>query len=333
MAKQSADTAHPSADLLAELEQLRTEEDENKRALRAWDVILRGTPHSDFSVLLDFALENGLVRGLERGSAAASPAEQTKASTWINPTDGSEMIWIPPGPFFVKESKQRAECRGFSLARYPVTNAQFRKFVIAASYQQPESHPDPNLYLSHWDRGNFRGKEDHPVVWVSYLDALAYCRWAGLTLPTEWLWEKAARGPDGRDFPWGDSSNARKLDAMLPRLTNVHSSGTVKVGNYPRTRTPYGCEDLVGNVSEWCQPGKDNVYDAMPPGCPEVEVPEAGKEVMAAIRGSAWLRSAGERTMSWHRRRLSVVRRNVWVGFRPALLFGCRPAVDLARRK
>jgi formylglycine-generating enzyme required for sulfatase activity len=329
MAKQSAEPAHPSADLLAELEQLRSEDDEKKRALRAWEVVLQGTAHSDFSVLLDFAMEHGLVRGLERGSAAATPAEQTMASSWTNPTDGSEMIWIPPGPFFVKEKKERAECRGFSLARHPVTNAQFARFLDVTGYQPDESHPDNNLFLSHSKNGKI-ALIDHPVVFVSYLDALAYCRWAGLTLPTEWLWEKAARGADGRPYPWGEAVRGKINETTL---ANVNSSGTVKVGSYARTRTPYGCEDMVGNVSEWCQQGKDNSYAAMPPACPEVEVPETGKEVMAAVRGSAFLRSAGNRTMSWHRRRLGVVRRNQWVGFRPACLFGCRPAVDLARRK
>lgn len=323
-----------TAELLAELEQLRAEENDSKRALRAWGIIIRGTPLADFSVLLDFAMENGLVRGLERGNAAATPAEQTKASTWINPTDGSEMIWIPPGPFFVKEKKERGECRGFSLARYPVTNAQFFQFQKATGWTPPRSHPENNLALSHWNNtGIPRGKEEHPVVFVSYLDALAYCRWAGLTLPTEWLWEKAARGPDGREYPWGDSPNTRKAERTFSQLANINTSGTVKVGNYPRTRTPYGCEDMLGNVSEWCQLGKDGVYDAMPPGCPEIEVPVGSKEVMAAIRGISFMRSGSTRNTSWHRSRLPITRRTEWLGFRPALLFGCRPAVDLARRK
>jgi formylglycine-generating enzyme required for sulfatase activity len=323
-----------TAELLAELEQLRAEPDDKQRALGAWQVVVQGTSLADFSVLLDFAMENGLVRGLERGNASATPAEQTQASTWINPTDGSEMIWIPPGPFFVKEKKERADCAGFSLARYPVTNKQFARFITATAYRPPESHPDNNLYLSQWSDGQLlSSKADLPVVHVSYLDALAYCRWAGLTLPTEWLWEKAARGPDGREYPWGNPSNVRKAEGTFNQLANINSTGTVKVGNYPRTRTPYGCEDMVGNVSEWCQLGKDGAYDVVPPACPEVEVPATGKEVMAAVRGSAWLRTSGGRTVSWHRRRLSVVRRNQWVGFRPALLFGCRPAVDVPRRK
>jgi serine/threonine-protein kinase len=329
MAKPFNEPANPSAALLAELEQLRAEDDEKKRALAAWDVILRGTPHSDFPVLLDYAMEHGLVRGLERSNTAASPAEQTQANTWINPTDGSEMIWIPPGPFFVKEKKERAGCGGFSLARHPVTNLQFARFRDATGYKPPESHPENNLFLHHWGHIHMpHGKEDHPVVFVSYIDALAYCRWAGLTLPTEWLWEKAARGSDGRAVPWGNSS--RDIDET--KLANVKSSGTVKVGSYPRTRTPYGCEDMVGNVSEWCQPGKPNIYDTMPPACPDVEVPENGKAIMGYLRGISFLRSGGK-SMTWCRHGAPLMARREWLGFRPALLFGCRPALDVPRRK
>ena len=85
------------------------------------------------------------------------------------------------------------------------------------------------------------------MVWVSYIDALPYCRWAGLTLPTEWLWEKAARGRDGRPYPWGNAL------AVGGASANVRCDGHSPVGSYPRTRTAYGCEDMIGNVSEWCQ--------------------------------------------------------------------------------
>ena len=86
-----------------------------------------------------------------------------------------------------------------------ITNAQFANFLAATGYTPHQEHPDNELFLQHWgEEGPPRGLEQHPVVWVSYLDAVAYCQWAGLTLPTEWLWEKAARGPDGRPYPWGD---------------------------------------------------------------------------------------------------------------------------------
>src|SRR5262249_58787853 len=151
------------------------------------------------------------------------------------------------------EKKRLARSAGFSLARHPVTNTQFAKFLADSGYTPPATHPDPERFLSHWPGANLSAKlKEHPVVWVSYLDALAYCDWAGVTLPTEWLWEKAARGPDGPPFPWGETSPLPGY-GQKPSLANVRSEGTCAVGSFPRTRTAYGCEDMVGNVSEWCR--------------------------------------------------------------------------------
>jgi serine/threonine-protein kinase len=301
-----------SAELWSQLEAQREEKDPAQRALGAWKLIGRASRHADLPVLLDFAFEHGLVLGCEKANQTLS---------WVNPIDGSEMVWIPPGPFVVGAKNQPAVSKGFSLARYPVTNAQFKQFLDETQYTPPVDHPGPHLFLAHWSNGEVPpGKKDHPVVWVSYLDALHYCRWAGLTLPTEWLWEKAAHGPEGRAYPWGD----QPLDKMTTQLTNVRSKDTFPVGHFPRTRTPYGCEDMVGNVSEWCQPAEEIGF--MPANWPEVPVASGEAPVYAPVRGSCFLRLVFRAMRSWHRRRLSVTRRNQWVGFRPALLLACRPA-------
>jgi formylglycine-generating enzyme required for sulfatase activity len=241
----------PSAGLVSRLRELLSEGDKERRGQAAWRLVLQAAGNEDFPVVLDFAFENDLIASCE---VAGKPARHT---TWVNPIDGSEMVWIPPGPFYVGEDKQPAESKGFSLARFPVTNAQFARFLDESG---PPDQPWEKHFLAHWTNGVPRGREDHPVVWVSYLDALHYCAWAGLTLPTEWLWEKAARGPDGRPYPWG-------VEPPSGSLTNVRSSDTYPVGHFARTRTPYGCEDLVGNVSEWCQMTEGDDFGYFPETC------------------------------------------------------------------
>jgi serine/threonine-protein kinase len=143
-----------------------------------------------------------------------------------------------------------------------------------------------------------------------------------MTLPTEWLWEKAARCRDGRTYPWGP-----ELEAAA-QLTNVGAPGTRPVGSYPRTRTPYGCEDLVGNVSEWCQISPAADYGHMPDSLAEAEGTREGSNLYAPVRGACFMRTVSPRHASWHRRQLAYYRRNYWVGFRPALFLPCRPACD-----
>jgi serine/threonine-protein kinase len=319
---------HLAGDALAGLEELRREADPDRRSARAWELVVRAAGHPDFPAVYDFALEHGLVRPCE--GATGPPAEpETRATTWINPIDGSEMVWIPAGPFWVGPDRQPAASKGFSLARHPVTNARFKRFLDGTGYTPPPGHPDPELFLAHWEGGAIPpGQEEYPVVWVSFLDALHYCRWAGLALPTEWLWEKAARGPDGRRFPWGDWG----LRTSSGPLANVHAPAPCPVGQFPRTRTAYGCEDMVGNVSEWCRMTEGD-FGAMPEPWPDVQPPPPGSVVYAAVRGSCFLRTDFRRMASWHRRRLSVTRRNQWVGFRPALFLPCRPAPTGTERK
>ncbi|MBL8792603.1 MAG: SUMF1/EgtB/PvdO family nonheme iron enzyme [Planctomycetia bacterium] len=308
----------PVGKWLAELEAVRHVENDRERSDRAWRVVLAAADHDDSAVLLDYALEHGLVLPGDAGS-----------KSWNNPIDGSEMIWIPPGPFVVGEENEPATCAGFSLARHPVTNAQFKRFLDETNYQPDATlHPEIEHFLSYWVNGKPpKHLERHPVVWVSLLDADAYCHWAGMQLPTEWLWEKAARGPEGRQYPWGSQTPLGKS------LAQVGAGSTCPVGSFPRTRTPYGCEDLIGNVSEWCEPTPEGEYGQLP----RRQFGESGHvfnlrtrkwlEPFGQVRGSCYLRSNSQRMSAWHRRRLSLTRRNQWVGFRPACYLPCRPAV------
>lgn len=325
--KHDEPAAGPGAgDLLLELEKVRREKDDAGRARAAWGVVARAYGMKDWYAVVDYAVESGLVEPLVAAAAGDGKGRRGLAApvTWVNPIDGSEMVFIPPGPFYVGPKKQPAVSGGFSLARHPVTNAQYKAFLDATSYRPPPEHSDPETFLSHWPHGNApKSVENHPVVWVSFVDALAYCRWTGCALPTEWLWEKAARGPDGRSYPWGEEA---PFVTRTQKLANVASQGTCPVGSYPRTRTAYGCEDMVGNVSEWCQMTGADDFGHVPQTWPDLRSKKINEPVYAAVRGSCFLRGDHLRMRAWHRRKLSVYRRNRWVGFRPACFLPCAPA-------
>lgn len=253
--------------------------------------------------------------------AASEPG--LPAAPWVNSVDGSEMIVIPAGPFLVGHDRIRATAEAFSLGRHPITNEQFRRFLDATAYRPDLAHPDNDKFLAHWPKGKCPQRlARHPVVFVSLVDAVHYLRWAGLTLPTEWYWEKAARGDDGRRYPWGDSipSGKQPYRPAPEKLANVGTAAVCAIGSYPRTRTPYGCEDLVGNVSEWCLLTPPDDYGRPPPEtAPQLPVREAMR-TRSIVRGACFLRTTIRALDAENRRFLSMTRRNAWTGFRPASL-------------
>ena len=225
-------------------------------------------------------------------------AAQRPHTTWTNPRDGLEMVVIPSGSARLGEPQRIVTLPAYALARFPVTNRQFHRFLLESGYQPAPDHPAPEQFLLRWG-GTQPPAElyDHPVVGVSWWDARAYCSWAGLDLPTEAWWERAARGTDGRRYPWGSAY-------PTPKLAQITRPTTAPVGSFPETRTASGCEDMIGNVSEWCRPADG------PPQAPGAQVP---------IRGSAYMRrDRGDRMSCAHQRVLSAHRRNHYTGFRPA---------------
>jgi formylglycine-generating enzyme required for sulfatase activity len=161
-------------------------------------------------------------------------------TAFINERDGSEMVLIRAGNFLRGSREGEGEIPlhtaylpDFYISRNPITNEQFRLFV---RWTQHKVQGD-------WTEADVQGMEKHPVVNISWYDAMNYCHWAGLRLPTEPEWEKAARGEDGREYPWGNT--------FEPGRGNFSSSGTMPVGLYVSGASPYGIRDMAGNVWEW----------------------------------------------------------------------------------
>jgi formylglycine-generating enzyme required for sulfatase activity len=149
------------------------------------------------------------------------------------------MVLVPSGPFPFGLDRKEMVLEPFYIDVYPVTNAQYREFVVATKYRSPRI----------WDVSPELSADDLPVTGVSWMDALQYCKWAQKSLPTEEQWEKAARGPKGLTYPWGEepptpeTSNFRHDSFIEPVL--------VPVTNYADVPSPYGVRGMVGSVWEW----------------------------------------------------------------------------------
>lgn len=172
------------------------------------------------------------------------------------PSTPVEMVKVPKGPFLygLERGRQMIEY-DFLIAKYPVTNGQYGKFILANGYEQeaywsPEGwkwKSDRSIIIPEYWKDPTWNKLDHPVVGVSYYEAEAYAKWIGKRLPTEQEWEKAARGEDGRQYPWGEDFDESKCNGFKSGIGH-----TTPVSQYPNGVSPYGCHDMTGNVSEWC---------------------------------------------------------------------------------
>ena len=226
-------------------------------------------------------------------------------SVLVHPRDGVVMIYIPAGPFTMGTNtgwkdaspEHQVELPGFYIDKYEVTISQFRRFVADGGLT------DPRLYQTEQGRIIFQNEGFQPRFWpeqlnqednlpmygVRYFEALAYCKWAGKTLPTAQQWEKAARGTDGRLYPWGnewDSSRVNALeDAVASGVAGDYPKLPAPVDAFPAGASPYGVMQMAGNVLEWtletmaAYPGNTNPY-AFYPHFHRAFVPE--------LRGGSW---------------------------------------------
>lgn len=190
-----------------------------------------------------------------RAEVAANKATQAGQKGAKAPKD---MVLVPAGEFTMgandwwpkSQPEHKLWLDSFYIDKYEVTNKRYKAFTDATGRQQP----------THWTGGRIpEGKENHPVVYVTWADADAFCKWEGKRLPTEQEWEKAARGTDGRAFPWGS-----KFDREKGNTPQYGNEDTMPVGSFENGKSPYGVYDMAGNAFEWTEswfkPHKGNTH-------------------------------------------------------------------------
>lgn len=197
------------------------------------------------------------------------------------------MVLIPAGSFEMGDKYHSSgkpihtvTLDAYRIDQYEVTNAQYAACVQAGACRLPGD-------CSYWGELTYHDadKADHPVACVDWNDAQAYCEWRGGRLPTEAEWEKAARGTDGRTYPWGEDppncSRAQYGDC---------GDGTVPVGSRPAGASPYDVHNMAGNVGEWVADWYDDDYYARSPAH-NPQGPDSGSYKVR--RGGDWFISAG----------------------------------------
>ncbi|MBI3924030.1 MAG: SUMF1/EgtB/PvdO family nonheme iron enzyme [Armatimonadetes bacterium] len=185
-----------------------------------------------------------------------APVKTSREKSGAGP-DLIDWIDIPAGKFLYGRKNQELELPAFQIGRDAVTNAQFNKFVQATGYEPEGSWRAPT-------GGTCASGDEEaqlPAVNVSFYDALAFCDWAGCRLPSEEEWEKAARGTDGRVYPWGNDWD--------PARCNNDSAAPTPVTRFQST-SPFGVHDMVGNVLQW------------------VEGPSPRRPGSVLLKGGAW---------------------------------------------
>jgi formylglycine-generating enzyme required for sulfatase activity len=226
-------------------------------------------------------------------SVLPTPTSPLEIVTMTREVDGAVMVYVPEGKFTMGSPEGEGYddeypqhmyyLDAFWIDQTEVTNAQYRQCVEAGACELLEKCSDDPNY----------GADDHPVVCVSWDQAMTYAEWVGGRLPTEAEWEKAARGADGRKYPWGDEFDGSRLNfcdkSCLRRWRDDSVDDgyehTAPVGIYPAGASPYGALDMAGNVYEWTHSAyKEYPYDSED-GREEVSAEEV---VRRAVRGGSF---------------------------------------------
>jgi len=197
----------------------------------------------------------------------------------------SDMVLIPEGEFVMGSDqndgrigfevgvdsmpKHRVSVKPYWIDRYEVSIGPYRKFVRATGREVP------SIWKDYKEFGYPAPADDHPVIDVNFYDAEAYCQWVGKRLPTEEEWEKAARGTDGRIWPWGNQLDLKRLNTE-----DSKRNWTTPVGSFPGGASSYGVHDMAGNAMEWTS----SILQSYP-GAPKMIAPDKKFRI---LRGGSW---------------------------------------------
>jgi formylglycine-generating enzyme required for sulfatase activity len=172
----------------------------------------------------------------------------------------------------------------FQIGRYPVTVEEFRRFIEDDGYQNPQCWKE-GVFGERRQPGGWEDQLLHPnrpVVSVTWYEGAAYCAWAGGRLPTEAEWERAARGAEGREYPWGNEAP----DADHGNYRETKIGHPTPVGSFPRGATPDGIHDMAGNVWEWVADCCRERWDKKSTG-------EKEEHSRRSLRGGSWFSFSG----------------------------------------
>lgn len=199
-----------------------------------WDAIDdRLLDLDDFLAERGIEVDDGAIGGAGDGTPAMAPVGVQEIEDKHGP-----MLLIPGGAFLFGPENEAVSLAPYYIDKYPVTNRQYENYCRATGYRFPK----------HWKEDRFNAP-DAPVVGISVSDAQKFSRWVGKDLPSEQQWEKACRGIDGRDLPWGEEAQMSEAHACHGR--DAAEGGTAPVESTTESTTPYGVRDMIGNVWEW----------------------------------------------------------------------------------
>ncbi len=250
--------------------------------------------------------------------------------------DGAEMVFVPAGVFLMgtpeddpyayqnEMPQHEVDLPAFWIDRTEVTNAQYAACVEDGACEPPQAFgmlkPNSMTRPSYYGNPQY---DNYPVVYVTWQAANAYCEWAGKRLPGEAEWEKAARGTDGRRFPWGNQNVTSELANLADSRTDYDWSiryiddgyeDTSPAGNYPLGASPYGAVDMAGNVWEWVM--DEYSVDAYQHAASQTSAEQDDR--FRVLRGGSW-QSSNWGIRSALRSRVAPDTAYSYIGFRCAM--------------